>query len=208
MLLGARRDTTDGEHYWRVTQWLMPWYTMVPRDEQEPIGAHAWVPIDDETCFTWNISYVPERPLRKAELDYYRNGGHIHARKSPDNPFLPVANSENDYLVDRTLQKAGISQSGIEGIAMQDVAMQESMGRIVDRELEHLGTSDAGIIAARRRLMSEARALAETGEPPSGLDPASHRVRSTSAVLPTDVSWVAATEESRKAAAEHCAIAE
>lgn len=208
MLLGARRDTTDGEHYWRVTQWLMPWYTMVPRDEQEPIGAHAWVPIDDETCFTWNISYVPERPLRKAELDYYRNGGHIHARKSPDNPFLPVANSENDYLVDRTLQKAGISQSGIEGIAMQDVAMQESMGRIVDRELEHLGTSDAGIIAARRRLMSEARALAETGEPPSGLDPASHRVRSTSAVLPTDVSWVAATEESRKAAAEHYAIAE
>lgn len=205
MLLGARRETNDGDYYWRVTQWLMPWYTMVPRDEQEPIAGHAWVPIDDENCFTWNISYVPERPLHKVELDYYRNGGHIHARKKPGSPFETEANAGNDYLIDRTLQKAGISQSGIEGIAMQDVAMQESMGPIVDRMAENLATSDAGIIAARRRLISEAKAHHESGATPSGLNPVHHRVRSTSAVLPADTSWVDATAESRKAGAEHYA---
>lgn len=199
LLMGARRETQDGEYYWRITQWLMPWYTIVPRDEEEPIAAHAWVPIDDESCWAWSISYVPERPLHKHESDYYRGGGHIHAEMLPGS-FDPVQTPENDYLVSRPLQKAGVSMSGIAGIAMQDVAMQESMGAIVDRELENLGSADAGIIAARKRLLAEARALAESEIAPSGLDARSHRVRSTTAVLPKETSWVDATHDARQAA--------
>ncbi|MFI6347574.1 Rieske 2Fe-2S domain-containing protein [Streptomyces sp. NPDC050560] len=198
LLLGARRETDTGDHYWRITQWLMPWYTMVPRDEHEPIAAHAWVPVDDETCFTWNISYVPEEPLRKEQYDYYRTGGHIHAELIPGT-FDPVRNADNDYQISRVLQKADVSYSGIAGIAMQDSAMQESMGPVVDRSEEHLGSADAGIIAARRRLLAGARALAESGAAPPGLDPATHRVRSTSVVLPKETSWVAATGDSRRA---------
>ena len=198
LLLGARRETEDEDYYWRITQWLMPWYTMVPRDEKEPIAAHAWVPIDDESCWTWSISYVPERPLHKHEVDYYRGGGHIHAETIPGT-FEPLRNADNDYLVDRVLQKAGASFSGIAGIAMQDGAMQESMGPIVDRRQENLGSADAGIIAARKRLLSEVRALADSQISPSGLDPRSHRVRSTTAVLAKDIEWVDATRESRQA---------
>jgi phthalate 4,5-dioxygenase oxygenase subunit len=201
LLLGARRETEGDEYYWRVTQWLMPWYSMVPRDEEEPIGAHAWVPIDDDTCWAWSINYVPERPLRKEQTDFYRGGGGIHAAVIPGT-FEPTQNAENDYEIDRILQKAGVSFSGIAGIAMQDVAMQESMGSIVDREKENLGSADAGIIAARKRLLSAVKALAESGIQPSGLDPRTHRVRSTTIVLPKDTPWVEATSVSRQAAPE------
>jgi phenylpropionate dioxygenase-like ring-hydroxylating dioxygenase large terminal subunit len=203
MLIGARRETADGRHYWRITQWLMPWYNIVARDGDGPITAHAWVPVDDESCWAWSITYNPDRPLTKAETDHYRRGGSVHAELVPGT-YLPVRNAGNDYLIDRTLQRT-VSFTGIHGIAMQDVAMQESMGPIADRSREHLGSADAAVIAARRRLLAEAKALAEAdgAATPSGLDPSQHRVRSASMILPVDVSWVAATAESRKAADSH-----
>jgi phthalate 4,5-dioxygenase oxygenase subunit len=203
MLVGARRDTTDGQYYWRITQWLMPWYNIVPRDGDGPISAHAWVPIDDENCWAWSISFNPDKPLTKDQTDHYRRGGSIHAETIPGT-YLPTRNADNDYLINRTLQKT-VSFTGIHGIAMQDVAMQESMGPIVDRTKEHLGSSDAAVIAARKRLLAEVRAFAEAegDATPSGLDPLQQRVRSASMILPTDMSWVEATAESRKAAERH-----
>jgi phthalate 4,5-dioxygenase oxygenase subunit len=201
MLIGARRETADGRYYWRITQWLMPWYNIVARDGDGPITAHAWVPIDDENCWALSISYNPDRPLTKAETDHYRRGGSVHAEVIPGT-YLPTRNSDNEYLIDRTLQRT-VSFSGIAGIAIQDVAMQESMGPIIDRSKEHLGSSDAAVIAARKRLLAEARALAEGDATPSGLDPRQQRVRSASMILPKDVPWVEATAESRKAAESH-----
>ncbi len=70
---------------------------------------------------------------------------------------------------------------------MQDASLQESMGAIQDRTKERLGTSDSGIIMARQRLLRAAKALAEDGAAPPGLDPASQRVRSASLLLAKDV---------------------
>jgi hypothetical protein len=58
------------------------------------------------------------------------------------------------------------------------------MGPIVDRTKERLTTTDNGIVAARNRLLRAARALQENGVTPPGVDPATHRVRSASVVLP------------------------
>ena len=44
--------------------------------------------------------------------------------------FRPLQNKDNDYLIDREAQKAGKTYSGVEGIAMQDASLQESMGPI------------------------------------------------------------------------------
>jgi len=195
MLIGARRETDDGRYYWRVTQWLLPWYTMIPRDGNGPIGAHAWVPIDDETCWAWSVNYHPDRALTKSETDSYRSGGGIHAKVKPGT-FDPEQCADNDYMIDRVLQRT-VSFSGIRGIAMQDVAMQESMGPIVDRTREHLGSSDAAVIAARRRLLAEVKAMGDSGKRPSGLDPATHHLRSTSALLPREESWIDATADAR-----------
>lgn len=196
LLIGARRVTEEEMYYWRITQWVMPWYSVVPRDEGEPIGAHAWVPIDNENCWVWSINYTPESPLTEDQLDFYRSGGGIHAETIPGSQ-TPLRNQGNDYLIDRALQKAGVSLSGITGIAMQDAAMQESMGVIVDRREEHLGTTDIGIITARRRLLAEARSLESGNEVVSGRDPKTHRVRSASAILESSASWVDATKNAR-----------
>lgn len=189
MLIGARREMDDDHYYWRVTQWLMPWYTIIPRDGDGPIGGHAWVPIDDQTCWAWSINYHPDRPFKKRETDFYRAGGGIHAKVAEPNSYFPMQTAENDYLINRTLQRT-VSFSGIEGIAMQDVAMQESMGPIVDRTKERLVPADSGIIKARQKLRKAAIALRDEGVTPPGVDPAHHRVRSAAVVLPQAESFL------------------
>ena len=51
-----------------------------------------------------------------------------------------MARRENDYLIDRDMQK-NVNYTGIQGIGRQDQAVVECMGEIVDRTLEHLAPS-------------------------------------------------------------------
>jgi phthalate 4,5-dioxygenase len=110
-------------------------------------------------------------------------GKGIHVRYVPGT-FRPLQNKDNDYLMDRAAQKARTTYSGVEGIAMQDASLQESMGPIQDRTREHLVSTDNGIIMARQRLMKAARALVEKGEQPPGVGPQAQRIRSVAIVLP------------------------
>jgi hypothetical protein len=96
--------------------------------------------------------------------------------------------------MDRKAQKDGRSFSGIEGFAMQDASVQESMGPIQDRTRENLVPTDQGIIMARRRLTAAAQGLAKDLQPP-GVDPKHQRVRSVSIILPKDVAFAEAAEE-------------
>jgi hypothetical protein len=97
--------------------------------------------------------------------------------------------------MDRGAQKRGDSFSGIEGIAIQDGSLQESMGPIVDRTKENLVSTDNGIIMARHRLMRAARELAEKGITPPGVNVAHQRVRSASVILPPDQPFKDAAKE-------------
>ncbi len=187
LLIGARRNAEQGHYYWRITQWIMPWYTMVPPYGDNALNGHAWVPIDDENCFAWTMTYHPTRPLTGAELNAVKSGQGIHAELIPGT-FRPVINKDNDYLIDRTAQKAGLYYNGVKGIAMQDASLQESMGPIQDRTKENLVSTDNAIIMARRRLTKAALALQQDTKPP-GLDPECHRVRSAAFVLPFDVAF-------------------
>lgn len=182
LLIGARRNAGDDRYYWRITPWIMPWYTIIPPRAGHPLGAHAWVPIDDETCWAWSINYHPKRALSDTEVKAMKSGAGIHVKYIPGT-FIPLANKRNDYLMDRAAQKAGESYSGIEGIAMQDASLQESMGPIQDRTNEHLCSTDKGIVMARRMLLKAAETVRQGGAPP-GLDPAAQRVRSVSIELP------------------------
>ena len=65
------------------------------------------------------------------------DGHGVHSENIPGT-YRPVANKDNDYLIDREAQKRGDTYSGVEGIAMQDASLQESMGPIVDRTKERL----------------------------------------------------------------------
>src|ERR1041384_4985956 len=114
-----------------------------------------------------------------------RAGQGIHVTYVPGT-FRPRANKDNDYLIDRAAQKAGVTYSGVAGIAMQDASLQESMGPIVDRTKENLVSTDNGIIMARHRMLKAVKALTEQGVTPPGVDTAHQRVRSAAVVLPPD----------------------
>jgi phthalate 4,5-dioxygenase len=197
LLIGARRNAENGKYYWRITPWVMPCFTMIPPRGNHPVHGHFWIPIDDENCWTWSFDYHPVRALTAEERQAMKDGKGIHVRYVPGT-YRPLANKDNDYLIDRAAQKAGITYSGVEGIAMQDASLQESMGPIVDRTKENLVSTDNGIIMARHRLRKAALALQEKGVQPPGVDPEHHRVRSAAVVLPPDQAFKDACKEQLK----------
>jgi hypothetical protein len=145
LYIATRRNADDDQHFWRVTQWLMPCFNLFPPYAGNPHGGHAWVPIDDENCWTFSVDYHPDRALSADELQAMHEGAGIHATLQPGS-FLPVAHRGNNYLIDRAAQASRQTFSGVRSIPIQDAAIQESMGPIEDRSREHLVSTDNGII--------------------------------------------------------------
>jgi len=190
----VRRNAEEGRYYWRITPWVMPSFTMVPPRGDHPVHGHFWVPIDDENCWVFTFDYLPARALTAAELQAMKDGHGVHNEYVPGT-YRPLANKDNDYLMDRAAQRRGETFSGVKGIAIQDASLQESMGPIVDRSRERLVSADSGIIKARRKLLTSAVALRADGTVPPGVDPAHHRVRSASIVLPKERSFLDAARD-------------
>jgi phthalate 4,5-dioxygenase len=197
MIIGVRRPAHAGHLYWRITQWVMPFHTMIPPYGENALNGHAWVPVDDESCMAWCFTHHPTRALTEHELAVMRSGGGIHVKLTPGS-FRPVVNKDNDYMMDRAAQRAAKTYCGVAGIAMQDAAIQESMGPVQDRSKENLVSTDNGVIMARIRLRKASLAAAQ-GKEPDGIDPATHAVRSASLVLPESVSFIDAAAEALKA---------
>jgi hypothetical protein len=189
MMIGARRDAEEDSYYWRVTQFLMPTYTMIPVPVGAPVSFTAATPIDDEAMMGFTVTWHPERPLRRDEIGQIESWLGVHTEVDP-RTFKPVRNKDNDYLIDRGYQRGGRSYTGIRGIREEDLAVQESMGAVCDRTIEHLGSADLAVIAMRRRLLEAVRGLAERGQTPyEARNADAYRVRSAALVLPRDVAW-------------------
>jgi hypothetical protein len=169
---------------------------MPPTDVDEAIvQSHIWVPMDDTSVVNWMVTWHPERTLTPEELAVHRSGKGAHvldyapATPEPYGDVRTAANRDNDYGMDWEVHRTRMF-CGIPGFGVQDQAIQESQGPIVDRTRERLGTSDAAIIQVRRRLMSAAKALREQGTAAPGRDPECFLVRSASVVLAPGESWV------------------
>ena len=197
LYIGARRNAENGRYYWRITQWVMPCFTMIPPRGDHPVHGHFWIPIDDENCWTWSYDYKVSGPLSSEQVEAMREGKGVHSTNIPGT-YRPLANKDNDYLIDRAAQKAGKTFSGVHGFAMQDASLQESMGPIVNRTKENLVSTDNGIIMARHRLLRAARDLTQKNVTPPGVDPEHQRVRSAAVVLPPDQPFKDAAKEALK----------
>ena len=197
-LIGARRTQADGRWLWRVTQFLLPFHTMPPVGIGEKVvQSHMWVPMDDTHVINWMVTWHLERPLTREEIALHIEGKGAHVcdyapeTSEPYGDVRTAANRDNDYFMDWDAHRTRMF-CGIPGFGVQDQAIQESQGPLVDRSQERLGTSDTAIIQVRKRLMTAARALRERGEPAPGRDPRSFCVRSASLVLRPGEDWVAA----------------
>lgn len=186
MVLGARRHTDDG-FYWRMNQWLFPFYTMIAPVPGNGITTRAWVPVDDTRTTIFCTSYRTDRPCSEEELDGWRKGLSSHAPVIPGTHKM-VANAGNDYQKDPEAQRTQ-TFSGMPGVRAEDAAMAESQGPILDRTKEHLGTSDTAIIKMRRLMIDAAVALERGDEPAAAKGGKLYAVRSHSVVMQEDADF-------------------
>jgi hypothetical protein len=113
-----------------------------------------------------------------------------------------VQNPANDWQIDREAQRKNESYSGIRNIVMQDQAVTESMGLIVDHTKEHLAPSDVMIARTRRRLLNVARGFADDGVVPPGVDDTEifWKARAGSFYADATIDWLDAYREQLKTA--------
>ena len=214
---GAYREAEPGMDYWRIAQFLLPFWTMTPPGV---LGlkktANCRVPMDDDHTITFNMSsgrsIIGGRPAGGPAAGATGPTLAAFAEQLPNTAdwygrFRTKQNPDNDFLLDREIQRKKEGPAGYTGIfsiGMQDAAMTTSMGAIYDRSHEHLGTTDSMIIRVRRRLISVARAHAEHGEVPGAVDhPDVYRVRSGGCMLPRGADWVEATQSLRAGFVDH-----
>ena len=202
----ANRRPADGDNvYWRMNHYVMPFYTMFPPGQRPDaaISGHAWVPIDDENTLVFHWSYRLSEPLSQRQIETMEHGvngldgfhlsheSRLDPTTTPHGAWHPRQRAENDYLIDYEAQRT-VRFSGVPGGWNQDAAVQESMGAVTDRRREHLGTSDMGIIAARRYFLNAAKAYRDRGvAPPDADNAAAFRIRPVEAVMAPDTDWLA-----------------
>ena len=185
------REQPDGNVYVRTYHYVMPW-TQVRAHQIQGGGyqeflpivrGHMWVPMDDHNCMVYNWIYTfGDEPLTDRMRALEAGSG----REVLPN-FRKVANRDNGYFMDRARQRTQ-NFSGIDGVNIQDHAVQESMGRIVDRSREHLGPADKAVIATRKLLLDATRTVQAGGDPP-GLGSSYHTIRAIERLLPADAEW-------------------
>lgn len=191
---GSRRRTLDeNAFFWRVTQWLVPMFSLIP-NHRYPRTGRAWVPVDDYNVMTFGYCFNAERPFTDEERAILEKGNFFPPRLTPGvgrlddgyliDTWLPVANAGNDFLIDRDIQKHG-TYTGIFGTNEQDRCIQESLlsvpgvrpGGLVDRSRERLVASDVPVITARKILLKLARDMENGIEPPQAGNPELYKVR-------------------------------
>jgi len=182
------RPLGESEMHVRTYQFILPFHQIRPSKSETGLlldAGHSWVPIDDETTMVFNWSYCPDGPLTEEDrLERGLGNGPMHVDPVT---FRSVANRTNNYRLDRMMQRSG-NYTGIDGINVQDRAIQESMGRVVDRSKEHLGPADKAIIQARKLLRQAVKAV-QAGETPAGLGTTYYALRAHEAVLSRNSDW-------------------
>ena len=179
--VGAQRPVGDDMAYWRISQWLQPVFTLIPREPGSDVRWGAWVPRDDDTTWVILLKWNPNNGPVDMDADFELKA----CRNLIPGTWRAHYNLGNDYMIDRELQRtsrySGIRQDS--GRA-EDAAMMESMGPIVNRSQEHLGTTDSAVIAMRRGLIRGARALEQGIEPFAATHPDVYQVRPSSCYIP------------------------
>jgi hypothetical protein len=141
----------------RISNAVLPNLTCFAGGPSDGHSVNWHVPIDD--THHWKYTFI------------FRRGGSLDqqataaSRAGVDSRYHPTRNKANRYLQDREEQRS-LTFTGMGTIfQIHDLCVTEGPGPIQDRTTEHLGASDAGIIATRKRLLSA------IGDVQAGRDP-------------------------------------
>src|SRR6185436_16465301 len=106
-------------------------------EQQFGRGGHSmfWhVPIDDESH--WRFEFIFHSKTRLPQVEFEQ-----HYRQEADEHGIPNRRPENRFLQDRAMMARSYLGMG-RVFPAHDLFVTESMGAIVDRDQEHLVTTD------------------------------------------------------------------
>lgn len=151
--LTALRDLNNGQSHVRITNQVFPCAITIPMSREMTIT--QWhVPIDDNNCYWYSMFTSFTKPVDKVKMRAQRLAEH----RLPD--YAPLKGHQNNYGFDPE-EQASETYTGMGlDINVHDQWAVESPGAIFDRRSEHLGKSDVGIIAYRRKLRAAIAAAA------------------------------------------------
>jgi phthalate 4,5-dioxygenase oxygenase subunit len=193
LMLAAQRNAGPDNFQWRINQYLLPFITLIASPVDLPILNQVRIPIDDETSMHFRCMIHPDRPLTDDEIATFEAGTIV---PHVDENYRMLENMENEYLIDRDVQRT-MTYTGIKSIVAQDLAVVQDQGggNIADRSREYLVSSDRAIILLRKRLLTAAKALQQGIEPPEAQRTKSYMVRPGDFMLPRDVPVVEGARE-------------
>jgi phenylpropionate dioxygenase-like ring-hydroxylating dioxygenase large terminal subunit len=147
---------------------VMPGWCFIgpPRANDGHVFGH--VPIDDDNTLMWILGY------HSSETPGLFSRMYADSTPTPDD-FTTEVPRDGRWGQDREAMRLGRSFTGVGvgrgviGILGEDVAVVESMGRVIDRTREHLSASDVVVVKGRRMLL-DAVAAHQRGERAFGAD--------------------------------------
>jgi phthalate 4,5-dioxygenase oxygenase subunit len=191
------RTTPNGHTHVRMTSFVAPFTTIVAF-VPFTVNPSVTVPIDDENTWRYSVAtqphfsnpaYIPGgsvfevTPFRTSGIGYKPG---VVAAGIIERDF----NAANDYQIDRESQRT-TTFSGVLDFNSQDNMVTESMGPIIRRWEEHLGTTDVAIIRMRTILINAVKALAARDTPPPALGGSGdfHEIRGAEKILEPGEDW-------------------
>ena len=145
----ALRVMPDGSTYARIREVVLPYYSFIPGNHGDPRLVVIIVPIDDEWSAHWYYYLCPFGPVP----EYYKKAAYAGTDPDDDDFAKDRGNEANAWHQDNEAMKAGHFSGILKNFVYEDFIVEESMGPVMDRSREFLGTSDAVIVRARRRLL-------------------------------------------------------
>ena len=221
VISGSYRRMPDGKTTsWFVQNYLFPWYSQTGVGigigekvaagwVQKRAGLLIKVPLDDTHTMAYVVAVGLGKTTSADEAEFFDEELYTHLPLLPNTTdwfgrFRWELNKRNDYLIDRDKQRRLTNYTGLSNMIVEDSMMSESMGEIVDRTEEHLGVADTFQIRIRRRMLAAARALADDGVVPPGVDePDGYHIRPGYVELPNGLDLVDAAEVLRRGEGEH-----
>lgn len=191
MRLTALRQLSDAAMHVRVTNAIFPHTFVIPLSETMTI-TQIHVPVDDTHTYWYSIFTSFDTPVDTTAMRDQR----LKNVSLPN--YIPLSGRHNNWGFSAQEQQTRTYLGmGEDDINVHDQWACESMGPIQDRTREHLGTTDAAIMANRRVLIKAIDDVA-AGQLPPGVaqtDVANTRVGpdTLDGIAPTD-SWLAWTQ--------------
>jgi nitrite reductase/ring-hydroxylating ferredoxin subunit len=182
----ALRNLPDGSVYARIREVVLPYYSFIPGNHGEPRLVVVVVPIDDEWSAHWYYYMHPFGPVP----EWYLNQAVDRTGPDDDDFAADRGDARNAWHQNREAMKNGHFSGMMKNFVYEDFIIEESMGPIMDRSQEFLGTSDAVIVRTRRMFLKalddHARGILPFG---AGGDIDYRAIRSLAIRFPKGADW-------------------